>query len=199
MKYTYYYIIFMLWIITTGYFYAYYLDYGIPFGKSDVDNYLCFLGIPYKTYEKGCGHEVLSFSDDFIHYPFVGVVRFFGVNPVLTLSLLIPFVLCLVIPLLYLLIGVSYYNDVDDGVGYALLMIFGCFNYFIFGWWSVWSQMFSFVFYLLALNEILWGVGKDKRILYVCILLSVVFHPYIMVVWLLFGLAYVIDLSLIHI
>lgn len=183
----------LMFLLTFALFYLYHDYYDIPFGKYDVDNYMCFIGESVKLYHEDCPPVVTNYASDRIHFGFIQVIRmidYYVGDFSLTFTFFIPVFICIIIPCGYYFVGKKYFQDVDKALIYTVLIVFGTFTYFLFGWLSLWSQMMGYFFYLMFLSEYLSG---RHPVMYAHIILSVFFHPYVMMVYLIFLLSYLID------
>lgn len=186
-------IVLLMFVFTYSLFFLYHNHYNIPFGKYDVDNYMCFIGENVKNYDEPCLKEIYRYSDDRIHFGLIQIIRVIEYHIgdfSLSYTYFVSFFLCLFIPLGYWHIGCKYYRDRDTAAHYVLFMIFGTFTYFLFGVLSVWSQMLGYLFYLLFLGEYF---GTRHTVMYYFLVLSIFFHPYILMVYVLYLLAYIIE------
>lgn len=189
--------------LTLGLFVQFYNLYGIPFGKRDVDGYVKHLSQPLDEYRDDehisieIAREMGFVRVDLRHTFFQLFVRLVAwwvkLEPVKVLVYLIPFMLWVVIPLSLLFLCYCFLG-VWDGFP-VLLVLFGGYTLILFGLVSVWSQMFSYVCFLLCIGFL--KLFFDKKIDVVPSVffgvVSVLFHPFTLPLYLLLGVAYFLN------
>ena len=119
-----------MYLLAQSLFVAYYQEYNIPFGKKDVDNYLKALeGGLFEAKEDTFVVRYGLYGVDTMHFGFQVIVRglswLSGVDAGLVLTYLIPYLVCLVVPVSLLVFTVNFLGNVSEGVYAALLVLFG--------------------------------------------------------------------------
>jgi len=170
--------------LTYSLFYSFYLITGLPFGRVDVDRYMCWLGLDlsYRTVCTSMGYDnLLGF--DYIHGFFIYSIRFmsglFRVSPAFFLTFFIPFLLWAVLPLSLVKLGYAVLKDWVRARNYAYFVLLGSSLVFYFGVVSLWAQFIGFILFLWCLTTL---VSKSNFWLLFAGL-SILFYPHMLVIY----------------
>ncbi len=152
--------------------------YGIPFGMSDIDRYLCM----WEPSGVGCGQEYyLAFYTHFYTFYVFAPLDPFLFNFVLLV------LLWFVLPCVFYLFSREFLVVPDSAIHPTLYLMFGSYVYFFFGFMGLLAQLTSFLFFVVSMMY--FEKGKPLKGL-VCCLLSVVGHPYVLGVYFLYVVSF---------
>lgn len=170
------------YLLTFNTFYVYSIEYGIPYGKLDTDNYMTWLDedrsrIGWLTETRK------TLGVDLVHEGFLSTIRFFtnvlGRTHTHTLTYLIPWMLWYLMPLSMYFFAYTVTGNEWISFESMLFLMLGTYLMFFFGVCSVWSQFFSFIFYTFTLGFLVLGLRGFNTIIPLVLagVLSVVYHP----------------------
>ena len=155
--------------------------YGVPFGNTDFDNYVCFVGedISYRFYP--CNTGIKTYFDDPIHYFYLNTVLIFSkllnLSPILGLTIFHKLLFYLVCPFLIYINYNRRLTDLDSCLG-MWFIFFG--SYFMrYNLLGLMSQLTSICLFLI----VLYIYQKHFILSVITAILSFLYHPYILFVY----------------
>jgi hypothetical protein len=159
--------------------------YHLPFGMSDVDNYMFWLGGgPFNESD-----QIGLITHIVVLFFFGGIL---GLGYMFWLNVLIPVLVWLVLPLCVYWMFKSMGNDDSLAVCQTLLFMFGSFTLLFFQFTALWAELVSFILFVLALKfytQLRYGEFM------IFLVFSVLSHPFILGVWFLFFISWLWDNS----
>lgn len=185
---------FVLFLLTYTLFNIFTVLYGVPFGGFDVDNYMCWLDVDLSPRYHCQPGIPRFFGVDLVHTPLTSSILFFcgffGVDVVSFMNFLMPLLLWLVLPVFLLVFYSTIFSDVRDSVLCSLCFLLGTFIIFFFGFYGLWSQFISFLFFMCAVTA--YSRGLSLRYVLFFILCGGIFYYYILVIYGVWVLAHFI-------
>ena len=178
-------LLFLSWSYMQSIYSAYEDAYGIPYGKSDVDNYI-------RAFEKD------DYGQYSIHLWYTNMIKtfsiIFGVDVGTIITYYTPLFCFIILPTaLFTFFGIMYLTEcrkkeaVDNAMKVLLAVfftIYGTYQIYFMGIVSVWAQFFSYFLFMLGVAAY---AGKIKKLegyafswlhITLCIFLSIIFHLY---------------------
>lgn len=153
--------------------------YGLPFGMSDVDRYLCMWGV--RDIGDGC-FPATSYTF-WTHFFTFGLSWFDSV----TINFVILFCVWVCLPLVVYLFSCEFLDMGFSAVYSVFYFMFGTYVVFFFVFMGLWAQLSSFLFFVLSLR--FFEGGRFWFGLFVSCF-AILAHPYVLSVYFLFVLSY---------
>lgn len=130
---------------------------------------------------------------DYVHISFIYTILFFNYlifphNISFTLSVIIPFIMWFITPLLFYWFSYNILQNKLESLLSTFTFIYGSYIIFFIGIVSIYAQYFSFLFYLISLS-FYFGKYKNKFLSYLFTLISICYHPYTLFAYLVIILA----------
>jgi hypothetical protein len=164
-----------------GLSYTYTEYYGIPWGMSDIDRYLCMMQRITPEAENCQQITLTAFLTHFYVWFLLA-----GLSPQM-INYVMNMFIWLLLPLCFYIFSRDFLENKDNAVHVTIYLMYGTGIYFFFGYMMLIAQLTSFLFYLLSLS---FFTTKEYKKGAVMALLAIIGHPYIIFIYLLYFLAW---------
>lgn len=190
-------LVLITYITTQVAFFNYYQIYGIPFGMSDVDNYMSAIRYGLEPVSNILSYIGVKDADadllDPINHPLIYYIGISTPWPDIVFTFLIPFVSCCMVPLAVFIFGFYMSKDMDVGVLSAIFMILGTHSFQLYAILALWAQMFHTVGMLFGIIFFIeYEKTKKRSLLFASVLILfflVITHPKLLLILFILGVS----------